>query len=575
MAANKWTYEACLEEAKRYNSRTEFQKANGSAYQAAARNGWLDEYDWLVVVKAPNGYYDYERCLEIAKQCSSKSEMGKKNPTAYRYARNNGWVKDYTWFLSTHEKMSKSFTKWTQEKCFEEAQQYKSRGEFKKNNSSAYSVARKKGWLDSYDWFEVLWEKKWNYESCKAESKKYFTRGEFSEKSPSAWAVAKKNGWIEEYSWLELKKHENGFWTREACFEVAKQCTCVKEMYLLNGSAYNAARTEGWIKDYTWFQTPTLGSLDSDSKCYTIYVYEDPINKVCYVGLSKNWRKRHASHKRMIKGKSDTVKQYFDRMRKELPLPKILESGLTAYESQIQEDFWKQKYANEGWLTLNRATTGKNASSLGGGFIKWDYDACYQEALKYKSVSEFQRANTAAQRAARENGWQSDYVWLVKPKAYNKKWDYDTCFNEAKKYTTHREFRKNAPGACNVAERNRWIKDYTWFEILRKANGHWTESTCYDEARKYRTLKEFRTQSASCYGVARTQGWLSRYTWLKKGDGTPKKVGQYSMDGTLVAIYPSIAEACNGTGFNMSCVSTCCNGKRKSSKGYIWRFIDE
>ena len=132
---------------------------------------------------------------------------------------------------------------------------------------------------------------------------------------------------------MELKKHENGFWTREACFEVAKQCTCVKEMYLLNGSAYNAARAEGWIKDYTWFQTPTLGSLDSDSKCYTIYVYEDPINKVCYVGLSKNWKKRHASHKRMIKGKSDTVKQYFDRMRKELPLPKILES--------IQSDMFK------------------------------------------------------------------------------------------------------------------------------------------------------------------------------------------------------------------------------------------
>ena len=39
--------------------------------------------------------------------------------------------------------------------------------------------------------------------------------------------------------------------------------------------------------------------------------------------LSKNWKKRHYAHKRIIKGKSDSVKKYFDGIGVEIPLPII------------------------------------------------------------------------------------------------------------------------------------------------------------------------------------------------------------------------------------------------------------
>ena len=43
MAKSKWNYDTCLEEARKYKSRGEFQKKCMGAYVAAFRNGWLDD----------------------------------------------------------------------------------------------------------------------------------------------------------------------------------------------------------------------------------------------------------------------------------------------------------------------------------------------------------------------------------------------------------------------------------------------------------------------------------------------------------------------------------------------------
>ena len=38
-----WTKERCIEDAKKYSSRYEWQKKSGSAYLSAWKNGWVDE----------------------------------------------------------------------------------------------------------------------------------------------------------------------------------------------------------------------------------------------------------------------------------------------------------------------------------------------------------------------------------------------------------------------------------------------------------------------------------------------------------------------------------------------------
>jgi hypothetical protein len=46
--------------------------------------------------------------------------------------------------------------------------------------------------------------------------------------------------------------------------------------------------------------------------------------------------------------------------------------------------------------------------------------------------------------------------------------------------------------------------------------------------------------------------------------------------GRVIFTFPSTAEAGRqGLGFNSSHISKCCNGERKSHKGFIWRYIDQ
>lgn len=53
-----------------------------------------------------------------------------------------------------------------------------------------------------------------------------------------------------------------------------------------------------------------------------------------------------------------------------------------------------------------------------------------------------------------------------------------------------------------------------------------------------------------------------------------KKVYQYDINKNLINTYPSCAECERKTGFNSSKISACCNGKRKTHKGYIWSYTE-
>ena len=52
-----------------------------------------------------------------------------------------------------------------------------------------------------------------------------------------------------------------------------------------------------------------------------------------------------------------------------------------------------------------------------------------------------------------------------------------------------------------------------------------------------------------------------------------KPVGQYTRDGELVKVWPSPREAGKQGGFDSATISNVANGKRKTHKGFIWRYI--
>lgn len=205
----KYSREFCYNEAKKYNSKIEFKKKNNGVYSKALKMGWLDDYDWFERPKSHNYKWTYDACYKSAKECKTKAEFKKKYPSAYSSARENGWLVEYIWFENTH----KLNGYWTYERCYEEAKKYKNKVDFRKGNSSAYSIARKNKWIDDYNWLEKLVKPNgyWTYERCYEEAKKYSTRNELREKNSACYDAVLRNGWLNEYTWLEYVRIPNTY----------------------------------------------------------------------------------------------------------------------------------------------------------------------------------------------------------------------------------------------------------------------------------------------------------------------------------------------------------------------------
>ena len=144
----KWTLEACMNEAKKYNTRKEWQTLSAGSYNAAHKKKWLDKCCIHMTRQlAPKGYWTLERCIEDAKQYKKLEDWSNAKPSGYSVARSKNWVAVCTTHMTDGRRVSKKII-WTYEKSFELARQCNSRAEFKKKSGSAYLRARVNGWLD-------------------------------------------------------------------------------------------------------------------------------------------------------------------------------------------------------------------------------------------------------------------------------------------------------------------------------------------------------------------------------------------------------------------------------------------
>ena len=90
-------------------------------------------------------------------------------------------------------------------------------------------------------------------------------------------------------------------------------------------------------------------------------------------------------------------------------------------------------------------------------------------------------------------------------------WTKEKCEEEAKKYLTMSEFRKNSRSAYEISLRNNWIWEYGLKRYETVMLSYWN---CWEEAMKYTTKSDFYTKSESAYHRALESKWLNDYTWL-------------------------------------------------------------
>lgn len=246
--------EHCLEEAKKYPNKGQFQKNCYSAYNAMRRNGWVSYFneiykDQVKVFPAMNEpihcVYVYEmteyntcyvgRTNGIKKRDRAHRkgfhmhDSKKRFDTLYKFCKDNEIeipqpiiLADGLTAIESQEKegyyvdkyktdgwnvlnvaptgIGKSSLggrlKWTYEKCKKEATKYPNRTQFKVACPCAYNSAKKFGWLDD---FLPKRKIKWTYDACEKEASKYKTRGLFQKGNASAYIISLKKGWIKDF----------------------------------------------------------------------------------------------------------------------------------------------------------------------------------------------------------------------------------------------------------------------------------------------------------------------------------------------------------------------------------------
>lgn len=101
-------------------------------------------------------------------------------------------------------------------------------------------------------------QKIWTREKCYEIARQYEFLNSFMKDCPVAYGIASKNKWLNEYTWLKRKQLPNGYWTKELVMAEAHKYTSSHEFEEGNPKAYSAAHRHGWIKECTWFIKPQM-----------------------------------------------------------------------------------------------------------------------------------------------------------------------------------------------------------------------------------------------------------------------------------------------------------------------------
>lgn len=300
----------------------------------------------------------------------------------------------------------------------------------------------------------------WTYERCEELAKTCKSARELRKKESGAFAKAYAKGWLKD--WFETRPNSKpiGYWTHERCEEEAKKYTSYSNFNANNYVVYRKCLKENWLKDFTWLVND-MGVYDLVTKKYAIYKYVWDDTNTVYVGLTKDLRERDRNHRRIKEKNGKTyisiVKKYADSNGFTIPSPIVLEENLDAENARAREDYYVKLYRSNGLNVLNSGKTGEGTGSLGGSLKKWTYYLCYEEAKKYNSRTDFQRSCYGAYRAARKNKWIGDYDWLKEKIHNNGYWTYDHCLEEAKKYSSKKEFRENSVTCYGLCCRYKFI----------------------------------------------------------------------------------------------------------------------
>ena len=336
----------------------------------------------------------------------------------------------------------------------------------------------------------------WTLENCKSDAKKYRTRSGWHDHSGSAFSAAAKNGWLNVCcAHMEEVQKPRGYWTLENCKKDAAKYKSRSEWENRSGSAYNKARSMGWL-DQCCDHMERLGN----SHHRKLYAFEHP-DKSVYVGLTYSYQERYKQH--MNRNKILISKKKLGG-QKFVTFDELYPNDIAAQkEAELIED-----YRRRGWTILNQVKAG----GLGGSTLKWDFKSCKADAKKYSSKNEWAEKSSGAWDAARSNGWIDiccSHMEVLK--ARNGTWTMEACKQDAERFKTRGEWKRKSASAYGIAWKNGWLSQCCeHMTQVRVAKNSRSIDDCRRDALKFKSRSEWQKESTAFYKVAVRNGWVDQ-----------------------------------------------------------------
>ena len=483
-----WTYEELVSEAQKFKSLKEWRTESKSSYSAATKKGVLDALtQHMVRLIKPNGYWTKERVIEDAKNYNSRSEWRNKSSAAATMAKRNGWYEEAT----SHMLLLVDHSKWTKNAVLAEAKNYASRSDWSNSKNGSYGAALRNGWLEeaALHMTRPDMARKWTKSKVIEDAKKYETRGEWHKASGHAAHLAIKRGWHDEatahmhrvYSFGEMTIYKL-LTQLNISFEVQKRFKEIKSKYPLPFDFY--LQDFNLVIEYQgsqhFFETTrkfgeNLASIQSRDQIKLQGAAELKLN---YLAVSKTLE-REIEDAVISKIQSLKSCEGFQTDYKKRPLTaeetQILKSLGTFTKEQVLLDAKKYKTYPEwrsnsptfqvaiknGWLEECKMHMLSEFETRSQAKLVWTKEKVIEDALKHTSRSSWKNANPPAYSSARKRGWLDEatahMARLVKPNGY---WSKEKVLASALKFQNRTSWMRSQDSAAyNVARKNGWLEE--------------------------------------------------------------------------------------------------------------------
>lgn len=522
MSRLKWTYERCKEEVSKMVYLKELQGT--SVVSVMRKNGWFDELT-THLIRVQSKPFTKEQCAEEAKKYSTRTEFQKKANGPYSAAFRMEIIDE----ICEHMGKPLNQKKYTKEEILNSALKYENQRDWSKNEISIYRCAKGYQKTDIEFWekcishMEYIFKPNgyWTYERCSEIASKYNSLNKFQKEQRLVFDAIKRHKWDDLISHMEYltpngnkRRYSYEFDTLEKCKKESLKYKTIGELATKCSLLYKKIHKNDWDVECFSHMEPQGGTQKR-----FIYVFEFKETNHAYVGLTCDIERRKDAHyfgrDKKFGEVTSNVHNHMIEHNIEPVFKIITKRPVKEKNAKASESKWMDHYKKNGWILLNIAKAG----SLGGNRGK-SYNYYLKIRNECTTLSEFSRILTSFdKKKLRRDGLWDQLIEGLEVDVNN--WTVENIYKEYPKYKglNRSQLQKQMPGLYKAIHGHELMGEL--FPIKERGLSY---EYCKEVALQYEYYSEFRKKSSAVYNTCLNKKWYELTAHMKKGVTLNRKV---------------------------------------------------